>query len=130
MSQLDEMLAQAPVAEGATSTNQIAERYTIAEFQQQNAGKRSAAHQDMKKSDGTPFTSYGIRFGSMFVAFSKKLTEKPEFAGKSMVDVAKSVIANQSDYQIIAKPGVTRVNGQKIYSLCPSNDFTIDDEEI
>lgn len=130
MSQLDEMMAMAPAANGATSTNTIAERHTIAEFQSQHQGKRAAAHQDMKKSDGTPFTAYGIRFGSCFVAFSKKVTDKEEFKGKTMVEVAKAVIAQPESYQIIAKPGIQRVNGEKIYSLCPTNDFTIDDEEI
>lgn len=98
MNQLDQAIDQAQNQVAIENTNKLTAPSSIQEFRAKNGGKAFLHHQDLKTSDGTPFTSTGIRFGQMFAAFSKKVIDANE--GKTPSQIAHDVIDNPDKYQV------------------------------
>lgn len=119
---LKAMLAEMQAQEEAKNS-QVIKSYTLDEFQTAHPGKRFAAHQDMMKNDGTPFTAYGISFGTCFATFSKKLIDANPGVNPSAL--AKAVVSNPSAYQIIEIRDILKVSSKPIFSICYANSFSI-----
>lgn len=95
---------------------EITEQMTVRQFAAAHGMPTTAGFLQLKDANGMPFESNGMNFGSTFVVFSKKIME--EHQSCNAFEVAKDVLQNAKDYQIIAKPGVTWSNGKPIYCIC------------
>lgn len=98
--------------------SEITEQMTVRQFAAQHGMPTNAGYLQLKDANGIPFNSNGLSFGSTFVVFSKKIMD--EHQGKNAFDIAKEILQNAKEYQIIAKPNVTWSNGKPIYVICRS----------
>lgn len=137
MSTLDQALAQSNQSTQAS--------FSLQEFKSKY-GSVAVGHQEMKRTDGTKFTAYGLQFGkgqgSCFVAFSGRIANEdqsardPQFKGLNGVEIGKKVWAQKSEFQVLHKMDTAtgemlyRQNGEPIYTICHYNDFTTVDAEL
>lgn len=127
---------QTPKSQVSSSLQEMKERY----------GSVSVGHQNMKRSDGSEFTAYGLKFGkgphAMFAAFSGKIANEDQsqrdekFRGLNGVQIGQKVWANKDDFQALHKKDpntgelLYRQNGEPILTICAYNDFTVEDAEL
>ena len=127
---------QTPKPQVSSSLQEMKERY----------GSVSVGHQNMKRSDGSEFTAYGLKFGkgphAMFAAFSGKIanedqTQRDEkFRGLNGVQIGQKVWDEKDNFQVLHKMDKTtgkmlyRQNGEPIYTICHYSDFTKVDAEL
>lgn len=136
MNQLDQAIDQATnqVASENNNSNKLVAPSTIQEFRAKNGGKAFLHHQDLKTSDGTPFTNHGIRFGQMFAAFSKRVIDAHE--GKTPSEIAHDIMDNKDQYQIRhkadseTKEPLFNAQGQPIMIIDEYRPLGTDDEEL
>lgn len=109
-------------------------------------GSVAVGHQNMKRSDGSEFTAYGLKFGkgphAMFAAFSGKIANEDQsqrdekFRGLNGVQIGQKVWANKDDFQALHKKDpvtgelLYRANGEPILTICAYNDFTVEDAQL
>lgn len=96
-------------------------------------GSVAVGHQNMKRSDGTEFTAYGLKFGkgfhSCFAAFSGRIANDDhtqrdsQFKGLNGVEIGKYIWENQNDYQVVCKK--SSENGQLLYRKDGTPVYTI-----
>ena len=99
-----------------TFESEIKEQMTLRQFAAQHGLPTSAGFLELKDAKGIPFACNGMHFGSTFVIFAKKIVE--EHQGANAFDIAKDILQNAKNYQVIAKPGVAWNNGKPIYVIC------------
>lgn len=134
MNQLDQAIDQATNQVASENNNKLVAPSSIQEFRAKNGGKAFLHHQDLKKTDGTPFTANGIRFGQMFAAFSKKVMDANE--GKTPSQIAHDVIDNPDKYQVRhkadseTKEPLFNAQGQPIMLIDEYRPLGVDDEEL
>lgn len=96
----------------------ITEQITLRQFAAQHGMPTTAGFLELKDANGVAFKSNGMQFGSTFVVFSKKVMD--EHTGENAFEIAKEILQNAKEYQIIAKPNITWSNGKPIYVVCRS----------
>lgn len=100
----------------ATFSSAISEQMTLRQFAATYGMPTTAGFLTLKDSNGAPFESNGMNFGSTFVVFSKKIAD--EHQGQDAFAIAKDILMNAKDYQVIAKPDAHWANGKPIFCLC------------
>ena len=98
----------------------ITEQMTVRQFAAQHGMPTTAGYLQLKDANGVPFESNGMNFGSTFVVFAKKVVD--EHPDANAFDIAKDILQNAKDYQVIAKPGVAWGNGKPIYVVCKTGN--------
>ena len=109
----------------------------------QKYGRVAIAHQNMKRSDGSEFQAYGLKFGngshSCFAAFSGRISNDDQsqrdeaFRGLNPTQVGQKVWADKDNFQLLHKKDpntgelLYRQNGEPILVCCHYNDFSVED---
>lgn len=104
--------------------SEITEQMTVRQFAAQHGMPTNAGFLELQDRNGVPFKSNGMSFGSTFVVFSKKIMD--EHTGENAFDIAKFILQNAQNYQIIAKPDAHWANGKPIYVICKSGSKLVE----